>query len=150
MTDRLSDRQRTIADLVARGYSNPQIARQLHVADQTVKNYLADIYSILGWTGDARNQRVLLAMWWRDQMAVCQCPATRYRMALEQIAVSAPASPQGRLAAQTVRDAVHDSKNPRTNAANGVRVTYNKTDRRATSIASPALTVRSDVAGREG
>ena len=62
--ERLTHRQLDIARLVARGYSTPQIARELSLAEQTVKTYLWDIYAAFGWTNDAGNQRVLLALWW--------------------------------------------------------------------------------------
>ena len=63
--ERLTRRQLDIARLVARGYSTPQIARALCLTEQTIKNYLWDIYAAFGWTNDAGNQRVLLArlMW---------------------------------------------------------------------------------------
>lgn len=62
----LTERELDVARLVARGWSNGQIARVLHVAEQTVKNHLASIYGTLGWTRDGGNQRVLLALWWQQ------------------------------------------------------------------------------------
>lgn len=60
----LSAKQCAVARLVAQGYSTPQIMRALNMAEQTVKNHLGEIYAELGWTRDAGNQRVLLALWW--------------------------------------------------------------------------------------
>lgn len=63
----LTPRQCAVAELVARGYSTPQIARSLFIAEQTAKNHISDAYVALGWTHDAGNQRVLLALWWLER-----------------------------------------------------------------------------------
>ena len=44
----LTDRDREIIQLIARAYSNKDIAGQLGIAEQTVKNYLSQIYNKLG------------------------------------------------------------------------------------------------------
>jgi DNA-binding NarL/FixJ family response regulator len=44
----LSERQKEIARLVAEALSNKEIAQQLHVSEQTIKNYLYTIYDKLG------------------------------------------------------------------------------------------------------
>ena len=46
-SDLLSDREQEILTFVAQGYSNPEIARQLHLAEGTVKNYVSTILSKL-------------------------------------------------------------------------------------------------------
>ena len=44
----LTPRQRQIADLVSRGYTNDGVARTLHVSIKTVEKHLGDIYRRLG------------------------------------------------------------------------------------------------------
>jgi DNA-binding NarL/FixJ family response regulator len=44
----LSEREQEILVLVAQGYSNPQIAQQLHLAEGTVKNYVTNILQKTG------------------------------------------------------------------------------------------------------
>ena len=79
--ERLTHRQLDIARLVARGYSTPQIARELSLAEQTVKTYLWDIYAAMGWTNDAGNQRVLLARLVWEQGEGQKTAAERGKMA---------------------------------------------------------------------
>lgn len=43
----LTDREREILDLVARGLTNPAIAAKLHVSDKTVRNHVSNIFSKL-------------------------------------------------------------------------------------------------------
>ncbi|MFH8534724.1 LuxR C-terminal-related transcriptional regulator [Streptomyces tendae] len=47
-TDPLKDRERTIADLVARGLTNRQVAQHVHLSPHTVNYYLRRIYGKLG------------------------------------------------------------------------------------------------------
>ena len=42
-SDLLTEREIEILQLVAQGYSNPEISRQLHLAEGTVKNYVSGI-----------------------------------------------------------------------------------------------------------
>ena len=44
----LTDREREILHLLAQGWSNPEIARQLHLARGTVRNYVSAILQKLG------------------------------------------------------------------------------------------------------
>lgn len=44
----LSDREKEIVRLVAQGHSNREIARSLHLAEKTVKNYITNILSQAG------------------------------------------------------------------------------------------------------
>ncbi len=46
--DRLTNRQREVYRLLARGLPNKLIARELAISDQTVKSHLAAIYTALG------------------------------------------------------------------------------------------------------
>jgi DNA-binding NarL/FixJ family response regulator len=46
--DRLSQRQREIARLVATGASNKEIARELTISTKTVKNILTTVFSKTG------------------------------------------------------------------------------------------------------
>jgi DNA-binding NarL/FixJ family response regulator len=50
----LTDRQTEIVVLAARGLSNRQIARELHVAETTVKRHLANIYEEMGCAAGTR------------------------------------------------------------------------------------------------
>ena len=56
--DVLTDREREVARLVARGLSNAEIAAELFISAGTAKNHLANIQQKLG----ARN-RVAVAGW---------------------------------------------------------------------------------------
>lgn len=55
---RLTDKQKEVLDLVARGMSNRLIARQLGISEKTVKAHLTTIYSAIGVT-----DRVQAALW---------------------------------------------------------------------------------------
>lgn len=61
----LSDREREVVRLIANGYTNPEIADQLHVAERTVKTYRARAVEKLGFstraeiTAYARKQGLL-------------------------------------------------------------------------------------------
>jgi DNA-binding NarL/FixJ family response regulator len=55
---RLTDKQKQVLDLVARGMSNRLIARQLGISEKTVKAHLTAIYSAIGVT-----DRVQAALW---------------------------------------------------------------------------------------
>ena len=46
-TEELTDREREIAELVARGLRNSEIARTLHVSENTVKSHLKSIFKKL-------------------------------------------------------------------------------------------------------
>jgi DNA-binding NarL/FixJ family response regulator len=48
LSEPLSEREQEILVLVAQGYSNPQIAQQLHLAEGTVKNYVTNILQKTG------------------------------------------------------------------------------------------------------
>ena len=56
----LTRQERNVLDLVATGATNHQIAEQLHLAEQTVKNYVSSILSKLGV--DGRTQAALYAV----------------------------------------------------------------------------------------
>ncbi|MGD0724033.1 MAG: response regulator transcription factor [Spirochaetia bacterium] len=56
----LSRREKEILQLIAKGYDNSEIARELFIAEQTVKNHLSDIYLKLG-VHDRAKVAVLLA-----------------------------------------------------------------------------------------
>lgn len=43
-----SEREKEVAALVAKGYSNKNIAQELYISEGTVKNYISEIYSKLG------------------------------------------------------------------------------------------------------
>lgn len=43
----LTDREREILDLVARGYDNRRIARELVLSDKTVRNHVSNIFAKL-------------------------------------------------------------------------------------------------------
>jgi len=69
----LSDREREVLLLLARGEGNKQIARALRVSANTVKNHLANIYAKLGI-----HSRVEATLWARDHgLLPPQSPSTR-------------------------------------------------------------------------
>ncbi|WP_007508553.1 response regulator [Pseudofrankia saprophytica] len=43
----LTDREREILDLVARGLTNPAIARRLHLSDKTIRNHVSNVFTKL-------------------------------------------------------------------------------------------------------
>jgi two-component system response regulator NreC len=49
----LSEREREVVKLIASGYTNPEIAEQLHVAERTVKTYRARAIEKLGFSSRA-------------------------------------------------------------------------------------------------
>ena len=55
----LTDRQKTVVRLVARGLSNQAIAAELHLAESTVKGYVSDVLMRHGLRD--RTQLVVLA-----------------------------------------------------------------------------------------
>ena len=48
MKDYLTPREKEILNLVRRGYSNAEIAKDLSLTVQTIKNYLSIIYDKIG------------------------------------------------------------------------------------------------------
>lgn len=46
----LTDRERAVLDLMARGLNNAEVARQLFLSDKTVRNYITNIFRELGVT----------------------------------------------------------------------------------------------------
>ena len=58
-TRMLSQRQRRVAELVARGLKNHEIATKLGIGAHVVRNYLTAIYDKVGV-----NNRVELALWY--------------------------------------------------------------------------------------
>lgn len=61
----LTERQTRIVALVADGWSDKRIARELCISESTVKNHLIDIRAALGERVTGRdNQRVAVALWW--------------------------------------------------------------------------------------
>jgi len=44
----LTEREMSVLELICRGYSNPEIAQQLHLAAGTVRNYVSSILQKLG------------------------------------------------------------------------------------------------------
>ena len=45
---KLTERELSMLVLICRGYSNPEIAQQLHLASGTVRNYVSSILQKLG------------------------------------------------------------------------------------------------------
>ena len=58
-----SDHQLSIIELVADGLKNRDIADQLAISGQVVKNYLGNIYDMIGV-----NNRLELALWYEGQV----------------------------------------------------------------------------------
>ncbi len=46
--DQLSNREKEILSLIAQGYDNREIAKQLYIGEQTVRNYVSIIYCKMG------------------------------------------------------------------------------------------------------
>lgn len=59
--DRLTSRQREVAQLASFGWDNDDIGDELNIAKGTVANMLTEIYTRLDLISSNRNQRVLLA-----------------------------------------------------------------------------------------
>ena len=57
----LSDRELEITELMAKHMSNKEIAQSLFLSEETVKQYINQIYSKLLITGDVRTKRKRLA-----------------------------------------------------------------------------------------
>jgi DNA-binding NarL/FixJ family response regulator len=55
----LSPRERTIVKLILRGMSNKEIAAEINVGEQTIRNYVSTIYDKLGVT--CRKEAIILA-----------------------------------------------------------------------------------------
>ena len=47
MFPQLSDREREVLDLVARGYDNPRSAKALFLSDKTVRNHVSNVFAKL-------------------------------------------------------------------------------------------------------
>jgi two-component system response regulator DevR len=62
--ERLSDQERRILDLIAEGLTNRQIAERIHLAEKTVKNYVANLLTKLGM--QRRTQAAVYAVGLRD------------------------------------------------------------------------------------
>ncbi|MNP58603.1 Response regulator protein VraR [compost metagenome] len=56
----LTDKEKIILQLVARGYKSKEIAYDMGVTERTIKAYLTSIYSKLGV--ESRSQAVAIAM----------------------------------------------------------------------------------------
>ena len=60
----VSDRELEVIVLVARGFSNRQVATQLHISEATVKRHLANIYQKIGVGSRGDAVRTALAQQW--------------------------------------------------------------------------------------
>lgn len=58
----LTERERTVLELIARGYSNGAICAELHLSIKTVEPVVSAIFSKLGLPADARGNRRVLAV----------------------------------------------------------------------------------------
>jgi two-component system, NarL family, response regulator DevR len=65
--DALTDRERTLLDLIGEGLTNRRIAERMFLAEKTVKNYVSRMLSTLGM--GRRTQAAVLATDLRDQDA---------------------------------------------------------------------------------
>ena len=60
--DRLTDRDRTVLDLMARGRSNRALARELHLSAETVEAHVRSIFTKLDLVPDDNDHRRVLAV----------------------------------------------------------------------------------------
>lgn len=60
LAEELSDREREVLQLIANGFSNAEIAQQLHLSDGTVRNYVSALFTKLGVSD--RTQAAVLAL----------------------------------------------------------------------------------------
>jgi DNA-binding NarL/FixJ family response regulator len=60
LVEKLTPRELEVLQLIARGYSNPEIAERLFLASGTVRNYVSIVFQKLGVSD--RTQAVMLAM----------------------------------------------------------------------------------------
>lgn len=67
--DTLTALEREVAVLVAQGYTNREIAEQLHLAEQTVRNYLSAIYQKVGVKNRAGLTNYAWQQGWMDKSA---------------------------------------------------------------------------------
>ncbi len=58
----LSDRERDVLSLMARGMSNVALADALHLSPKTIESYVSSIFTELGLAPDAREHRRVLAV----------------------------------------------------------------------------------------
>lgn len=47
-TKEMNEREKEILNLIAQGYTNKEISKKIYIAEQTVKNYVSDIYNKIG------------------------------------------------------------------------------------------------------
>ena len=47
-TKEMNEREKEILNLMAQGYTNKEISKKIYIAEQTVKNYVSDIYNKIG------------------------------------------------------------------------------------------------------
>jgi DNA-binding NarL/FixJ family response regulator len=60
----LSERETEIVVLAARGFSNHQIARSLHISEPTVERHLANVYAKIGVGSGSEAVRMALMEQW--------------------------------------------------------------------------------------
>lgn len=60
LAGQLSEREREVLQLIANGFSNAEIAQQLHLSDGTVRNYVSALFAKLGVSD--RTQAAVLAL----------------------------------------------------------------------------------------
>jgi DNA-binding NarL/FixJ family response regulator len=60
LADKLSSRERELLSLLAKGYSNAEIAARLFLSEGTVRNYLSTVFTKLGVSD--RTQAAILAI----------------------------------------------------------------------------------------
>ena len=73
-TDDLSHRELEVLLLVARGLSNRQVARALHLSEATVKRHLANIYPRIGVSSRGEATRKALSEGWISALDLTRAP----------------------------------------------------------------------------
>jgi len=59
----LTPRERQVAELIARGYTNPQIAAELTITRETTKTHVSNILSKLGVSSRTEVRSVIAGHW---------------------------------------------------------------------------------------
>lgn len=63
----MTPRQREVAALIAQGFNNREIARQLSLETKSVENHIRDILKVLPIDPRMYHRRVAIVLWYQGQ-----------------------------------------------------------------------------------